>query len=571
MKTKKEREREYRHETDGDRHQPVGIDADGAPIARAPDINPTKTVERRPEGALKLLKLIINHSLEARTIPETEKYNTVTGLPKGEGQVTSTAKMRPISVGPVIGKIINKLIAYRLARSLIASDSMDKAQFAFLPGLSIHEAINSVLACFKQSTKAKPNTAEKACYAAFYDISKAYDTIRWSSIERALRQKGAPRELIDFVMNSLEGTTLTMKTNSHGGRTRAVKVHQAIKQGCPLAPLLFVIVMDELHRGYRTIGGYKLATGEVVASRGYCDDTVILASDMRTLRLMNQWTHKFFKTHCLGLNMKKSVVMGRHKDGTPLRTGMIWPETMTNMALAAPGEAVRYLGLYMNMDGTWDTQVGKMNALIMTVVTAIRHGRLTVLQAGILIREVIAAKLEIGLRHANIPKNTIQEWDKWLSGAMNTSLGRGSIRTHSSMVMSSLSTLTLENASLVAATVQLLESITKRYELRTHYQTTLAIAADPNAQNRDKQTVNLLTALQARGIAIEVNPAGNAIEDALLEEYDPGGYHVEYIAAHRQRGRKNNTRECLVYWLGYDTPTWEIRSTLKSFAHMAVA
>jgi len=232
VKTKKEREREYRHETDGDRHQPVGIDADGAPIARAPDINPTKTVERRPEGALKLLKLIINHSLEARTIPETEKYNTVTGLPKGEGQVTSTAKMRPISVGPVIGKIINKLIAYRLARSLIASDSMDKAQFAFLPGLSIHEAINSVLACFKQSTKAKPNTAEKACYAAFYDISKAYDTIRWSSIERALRQKGAPRELIDFVMNSLEGTTLTMKTNSHGGRTRAVKVHQAIKQGC---------------------------------------------------------------------------------------------------------------------------------------------------------------------------------------------------------------------------------------------------------------------------------------------------------------------------------------------------
>ena len=115
-----------------------------------------------------------------------------------------------------------------------------------------------------------------SCYAIYYDISKAYDCTRWSSIERALRRIGADQDLIDFVMNSLEGTTLAMKTGLKGQITPKVTLEKAIKQGCPLAPLLFALVMDELHAGYRTRGGYKLKNAnKVMSSRGYCDDTMI--------------------------------------------------------------------------------------------------------------------------------------------------------------------------------------------------------------------------------------------------------------------------------------------------------
>ena len=58
-------------------------------------------------------------------------------------------------------------------------------------------------------------------------------------------------------MESLIGTKLKMKDGSKTGTTPYVTMHKAIKQGCPLAPLLFVILMDELHVGYRKIGGYQ--------------------------------------------------------------------------------------------------------------------------------------------------------------------------------------------------------------------------------------------------------------------------------------------------------------------------
>jgi hypothetical protein len=37
-----------------------------------------------------------------------------------------------------------------------------------------------------------------------------------------------------------------------------VEMHKAVKQGCPLAPLLFIIVMDELHASLASSTGYSL-------------------------------------------------------------------------------------------------------------------------------------------------------------------------------------------------------------------------------------------------------------------------------------------------------------------------
>ena len=549
-KTRKEMEREMRAEKAAAGHAPIQ-DA----VHTETHVKPTKVVTRRPRRALRILAHIINYSLEARTIPASEKQNVVTGLPKGEGQVTDTAKMRPISVGPVVGKLINKLVATRLGAALVKYGKLDPAQFAFLPGRSIHEAISSIIACFRQSNSAKPGSSAKACYAVYYDISKAYDNVRWSSIENALQRIGAPRALVDFVIKSLEGTTLKMKTGKPGGMTEAVQIHRAIKQGCPLAPLLFVLVMDELHAGYRKIGGYQLEGGEVVSSRGYCDDTVILAQDLPTLRRMNNWTHKFFTAHGLQVNTTKSVVTGRHKNGKALRSTLEWPGNARNMALAAPWDAVRYLGLRMNMDCTWDEQIGKMNALVMTVVTALNHGRLTALQAGILVREVLGAKLEIGLRHAQIPQDTLKGWDTWLSAAVCANLGLRGKQIHKTSVFTILATLPIEDLALTVRTIQLLESATKGYELQEHYRRELDRGL--RGELTDTRTKTLLSQLETKGLTIHRNTLGEETAANLTgtvkiaNEYQP-----EYIAAYKHTGRKGGKKEFLVYWTGYDTPTW---------------
>ena len=196
----------------------------------------TVSRQQKPFRTIHLLTHIIQLSIQAGTIPATQKRSVVTGLPKGAGQINSTKALRPISVGPVVGKIINKLVARRFANTLVAHGMLDPAQFAFLPGKGIHEAINAVLAGTRQSNEARNGAQGRACYTLFYDISKAYDCVRWSSIEQALVRLKAPRTLINFVIQSLQGSTLAMKVGTTGRTTKQVEIHKAIKQGCPLAP-----------------------------------------------------------------------------------------------------------------------------------------------------------------------------------------------------------------------------------------------------------------------------------------------------------------------------------------------
>ncbi|MCP4923001.1 MAG: hypothetical protein GY915_03090, partial [bacterium] len=91
------------------------------------------------------------------------------------------------------------------------------------------------------------------------------------------------------------------------------------------------------------------------------------------------------------------------------------------------------------------------------------------MQAAIIMKEVLAAKLEIGLRHATIPKARLQEWDEWLNSAIRKRAELGNARTHKSALSVILKTPTLEDAHAIAKTMQIMESLTKKSELQQYY------------------------------------------------------------------------------------------------------
>ena len=130
------------------------------------DVKATKGKNKhKPKEIITLIQQIITLSLEGRDIPETEKHCLVTALPKAKSYITSFNDSRPITVGPIMGRLINKLIAQRLAEVIVRKGYMDPAQFAFLPGKSIHEPISTAIHAYEQSNRAK--NGEKALYAIF--------------------------------------------------------------------------------------------------------------------------------------------------------------------------------------------------------------------------------------------------------------------------------------------------------------------------------------------------------------------------------------------------------------------
>ena len=437
--------------------------------------HPTTTTKKStitPFRGLYIITNLIRLCLLTKDIPAPEKSNLITAIPKKHGITNTMDNIRPISVGPIIGRMINKLMAERLGSAIIQHNLMDPAQFAFQPGKSIHEPITSIMTCFRQALKAKPGTKHKACYAIFYDISKAYDTLPWSSITRALHRLGLPQPFIDFAMNTLRGTKISIKTGQLGKATLEVELFKAVKQGCPLAPLLFTIVLDELHAGYRKIqnAGYQLNTGELIHSRGFCDDTCILAQDLPTLQKMNKFTAEFMHQHNFKLSHAKTIVMGRDIQGKPLQETLIWPLTNAPLTLQHPSQSVRYLGAHINMDDTWHTQIAQLNGTIMSLLSCIRHRRLTLVQIGLVLREVTIAKLNTGFRHARITPTQLQTWDRYISNAILHRADLSSSSIHNSSVWTTLGILSPSREYALTKYTHTLDLLTKPSELQNHYQ-----------------------------------------------------------------------------------------------------
>ena len=76
------------------------------------------------------------------------------------------------------------------------------------------------------------------------DFRKAYDTVGRAFMYAALRQFGYDQRFIPLSRRIHSGTTARIVVN--GDNSSPLPVRSGIRQGCPLAPLLFLLVVEVL-------------------------------------------------------------------------------------------------------------------------------------------------------------------------------------------------------------------------------------------------------------------------------------------------------------------------------------
>eukprot|EP00253_Pinus_taeda_P004657 PITA_04657 len=159
-------------------------------------------------------------------------------IPKKD-DLESFEDFRPISLCNCIYKIIAKVIAVRLVPILSRNVSME--QSGFLDGRQIHEAIRvaqEVLHTIKQ--KKKKGVVLKI------DLSKAYDRINWLYIRLLLTHLGFSYSFISWIMGCISNVSFAVLIN--GAASPFIKSQRGLRQGCPLSPLLFLLVAEGLSR-----------------------------------------------------------------------------------------------------------------------------------------------------------------------------------------------------------------------------------------------------------------------------------------------------------------------------------
>eukprot|EP00253_Pinus_taeda_P028496 PITA_28496 len=165
--------------------------------------------------------------------------STFLGLVPKEENAHTPEKFRPIALCNVIYKIISKVIANRLKP--ILPNLISEEQSGYVEGRQILD--NILLA---QEMVHTLQTRKKAGILMQLDLSKAFDKVNWNYLEAVLAAFGFDHQWINWILALIKYSSFSILVN--GSPSETFTPSRGIRQGDPLSPFLFVILMEGLSR-----------------------------------------------------------------------------------------------------------------------------------------------------------------------------------------------------------------------------------------------------------------------------------------------------------------------------------
>uniref|UniRef100_A0AAV1T2A2 Reverse transcriptase domain-containing protein n=1 Tax=Peronospora matthiolae TaxID=2874970 RepID=A0AAV1T2A2_9STRA len=102
-----------------------------------------------------------------------------------------------------------------------------------------------MLAQLATATSGTTTSADDSRVILLLDFRKAYDTVDREFLYEDLRQFGFAERYVQLITRLHTGTTAAFLVN--GEQSGPISVVSGIRQGCPLAPLLFLVVVEILN------------------------------------------------------------------------------------------------------------------------------------------------------------------------------------------------------------------------------------------------------------------------------------------------------------------------------------
>eukprot|EP00253_Pinus_taeda_P028927 PITA_28927 len=201
------------------------------------------------------------------------------------------------------------------------------------------------------------------------DLSKAYDRINWIYLRMLLTHLGFKYDFIKWIMGCISSISFAILIN--GAASPFFKGYRGLRQGCPLSPLLFLLVAEGLSQLIRlakregTVKGLEIAVNMYISHLLFVDDILLFTSgNLNEIKELKNIIDLFMKVTGMQVNYRKSQLITEGLDRLEKnQITSILPFDVLSME-----NPFKYLGFWLKPNASkkqdWNWLVAKIEARI---------------------------------------------------------------------------------------------------------------------------------------------------------------------------------------------------------------
>ena len=319
----------------------------------------SKIIKASCNHIVRPLTHIFNLSLTTGVFPTELKIARVIPLFKS-GDPHIFSNYRPVSVLPILSKILERLMYNRILNYLNNNNLLYEYQFGFRekhsPNLAMIYLVDKI-----------SNALQNGEYVLglYLDFSKAFDTVNHKILLEKLEFYGIRGVALKWLTDYLSDRKQFVEYNSCASSYKDITC--GVPQGSILGPLLFLIYINDLAN-----------VSEKMFSLFFADDSSLFLSGHKPDDLINEMNNEmkyiteWLSTNKLSLNIDKTHYMLFKSKG---RYSVITKDLIINEVKMSQVEKTKFLGVYIDNVLSWKDHIQYIEGKIARSIGAVIKAR----------------------------------------------------------------------------------------------------------------------------------------------------------------------------------------------------